>query len=73
MSTWGFAQGRINQHRQVAGSDNHPKEPPKVAGPLHRIDEYGYPWFDVVLKDADGTVHEHSLAIMEDDSWDFEA
>ena len=37
---------------------------------ISRIDEYGYPWFDYELKREDGTIEDHSLAIMEDDSWE---
>lgn len=35
------------------------------------IDEYGYPWFRYDLRREDGTVEEHSLAIMEDESWEW--
>jgi hypothetical protein len=36
---------------------------------IDRIDEYGNPWFDYKLVAADGTVEEHFLAIMEDETW----
>lgn len=37
---------------------------------IDRIDEYGSPWFNYELKAADGRIEEHSLAIMEDESWE---
>jgi len=37
---------------------------------ISRIDEYGLPWFDYELRREDGTSEYHSLAIMEDDSWE---
>ena len=37
---------------------------------ISRIDEYGFPWFDVTLRDADGDSEEHSIAIMDDVSWE---
>jgi hypothetical protein len=36
---------------------------------IDRIDEYGAPWFDVVLDGSDG-VEYHSLTILDDDSWE---
>ena len=36
---------------------------------ISSIDEYGLPWFEYQLKTATGGVEEHSLAIMDDDSW----
>lgn len=39
---------------------------------IDRVDEFGSPWFEVELTDADGTVHYHSLAITEDESWALE-
>lgn len=36
---------------------------------IARIDEYGQPWFDYELQGADGR-EEHTLAIMEDESWE---
>jgi hypothetical protein len=35
------------------------------------IDEWGYPWFRYDLRREDGTVEEHSVAVMEDDSWEW--
>jgi hypothetical protein len=43
------------------------KQDPTVT--ISSIDEYGHPWFEYVLIDADGNREEHSLAIMEDESW----
>src|SRR5947209_17302551 len=34
------------------------------------IDEYGQPWFPYDLTDDDGYVHEHHIALMEDESWE---
>jgi hypothetical protein len=36
---------------------------------ISSIDEYGYPWFEYKLRMADGSVEEHALAIMDDESW----
>jgi hypothetical protein len=36
---------------------------------IDRIDEYGAPWFDVVFDGSDGE-EEHSLTILDDDSWE---
>ena len=36
---------------------------------IELIDEYGTPWFDVALDGDDGEEH-HSLAILDDDSWE---
>jgi hypothetical protein len=35
------------------------------------IDEYGYPWFEYHLRMADGAQEHHSLAIMDDESWEW--
>ena len=37
---------------------------------IARIDEYGQPWFDYVLRRPDGTHEEHTHAIMDDGSWE---
>ncbi len=37
---------------------------------IDRMDEYGYPWFDYEFVGPDGETEEHSIAIMEDDSWE---
>jgi hypothetical protein len=37
---------------------------------IDRIDEYGAPWFDIELQEADG-IHHHFLTILDDDSWEF--
>ena len=37
---------------------------------ISRIDEYGMPWFDYLLLVPHGPPEQHSLAIMEDDSWE---
>lgn len=34
------------------------------------VDEYGYPWFTRRLKNADGRFELHTLAIMDDESWE---
>jgi hypothetical protein len=44
------------------------KERPLVE--IARVDEYGSAWFDVELRDETGNVEYHSLAIMDDDSWE---
>ncbi len=36
---------------------------------IDRIDEYGQPWFNYNLARPNGRVAEHTLAVMEDDSW----
>jgi hypothetical protein len=36
---------------------------------ISSIDEYGLPWFEYQLKSATGEIEEHSLAVMEDESW----
>ena len=36
---------------------------------IDRIDEYGLPWFDVELDGEEG-VEDHSLTIVDDDSWE---
>lgn len=38
---------------------------------ISSIDEYGKPWFEYQLRSQDGEVAEHSIAIIEDDSWEF--
>jgi hypothetical protein len=38
---------------------------------ITQIDEYGYPWFEYELPDAIGDLHYHSIAILEDESWDW--
>ncbi len=37
---------------------------------IDHIDEYGLPWFEYLLDDDEGH-EEHSMAIMEDDSWEY--
>ncbi len=37
---------------------------------VDRIDEY-WPWVDVAIQNEAGEVEEHTLAIMEDDSWEY--
>ena len=37
---------------------------------INRIDEYNMPWFDYTFQGGDGP-EEHTLAIMENDSWDY--
>ena len=36
---------------------------------IDRIDECGQPWFNYNLVRQDGGVHEHTLAIMDNESW----
>jgi hypothetical protein len=36
---------------------------------IDRVDEYGQPWFNYNLVRSNGRVAEHTLAIMDDDSW----
>jgi hypothetical protein len=36
---------------------------------IDRIDEYGQPWFTCNLVGDDGVIQEHTLALMENDSW----
>ena len=36
---------------------------------ISSIDEYGSPWFEVELRQDDGEIAYHSIAIMDDDSW----
>ena len=38
---------------------------------IDHIDEYGYPWFDVEFRNKKGTWEHHSLAVMDNASWDF--
>jgi hypothetical protein len=35
------------------------------------IDEYGLPWFESELTTDSGDTEQHSIAIMDDDSWEF--
>ena len=44
------------------------KEHPIVA--ISKVDEYGLAWFDVELQDSTGHIHYHSLAIVDDNSWE---
>jgi hypothetical protein len=37
---------------------------------IGRIDEYGYPWFDYEMVAEDGETEHHSLAVMDDESWE---
>ena len=37
--------------------------------PIDRIDEYGQPWFNYTLVDRDGVAEEHTLVVIDDDSW----
>jgi hypothetical protein len=37
---------------------------------IDEIDEFGSPWFSYELKCDDGTFEQHTLAIMEDESWE---
>ena len=36
---------------------------------ISAIDEYGLPWFEYRLQSPSGDIEDHSLAIMEDESW----
>ena len=36
---------------------------------IDRIDEYGQPWFNYNLVRSNGRIAEHTLAVVEDDSW----
>jgi hypothetical protein len=36
---------------------------------IDRIDEYGQPWFNYTLVDRDGVAEEHTLVVIDDDSW----
>jgi hypothetical protein len=38
---------------------------------IDRIDEDGMPWFNYELRRPDGSVEEHTLAIMDDESWEW--
>jgi hypothetical protein len=38
---------------------------------IDRIDDDSGPWFDVDIENEGGEVEEHSLAIMDDDSWEY--
>ena len=37
---------------------------------ISQIDEYGEPWFEYVLNDDYGENEEHSIAIMDEASWE---
>jgi len=37
---------------------------------ITEIDEYGSPWFDCWIMDAQGRKNQHSIAIVEDESWE---
>ncbi|MBU0618244.1 MAG: hypothetical protein KKI02_11040 [Planctomycetes bacterium] len=37
---------------------------------ISRIDEYGSPWFYYELRCEDGTVEQHTLAIVDEKSWE---
>lgn len=37
---------------------------------IDRVDEYGQPWFDCKVLNEQDEIEEHSLAIMDDESWD---
>lgn len=39
---------------------------------ISQIDEWGNPWFCYELPESDGRTHVHSIAIMDDDSWQME-
>jgi len=38
---------------------------------IARVDEYGQPWFDYELKTEAGDTEEHTIAILDDESWDY--
>jgi hypothetical protein len=38
---------------------------------IDRICAYGHPWFDYTFRAADGSLEEHTLAILDDDSWEY--
>ena len=38
---------------------------------ISMIDEYGQAWFEYQLKTADGQSEQHSIAIIDDDSWEY--
>jgi hypothetical protein len=38
---------------------------------IDRIDEDSGPWFDVDIKTETGEVEEHTLAVTDDDSWEY--
>ena len=38
---------------------------------IARICEYGHPWFDYSFPTDDGDVEEHTLTILDDDSWEY--
>lgn len=38
---------------------------------IDRIDEYGQPWFDYDLIRDDGSIEQHSMAIIDSASWDY--
>ncbi len=37
---------------------------------IERIDEYDLPWFDYQLRRDHGMVEEHTIAIVDDESWE---
>ena len=37
---------------------------------ISHIDEYGLAWFEVELQDSRGETEYHSIAIMDDNSWE---
>lgn len=37
---------------------------------ISSIDEYGSPWFEVELPTEQGGIEQHSIAIMDDQSWE---
>ena len=45
------------------------RQNPKVT--ISSIDKYGYAWFDYELKSDSGEIEYHSIAIMDDDSWEY--
>ena len=36
------------------------------------VDEYGLPWFEYELKLDSGELEYHSIAVMDDDSWEYD-
>jgi len=38
---------------------------------IARVDEYGQPWFDYDLETESGAIEEHTIAIMDDESWEY--
>ena len=37
---------------------------------ISQVDEYGQPWFEYNLMDDSGEIEEHSIAIMDEESWE---